>query len=123
MGLRRNFCAAVAAVRPRALDALAALRTIWPECIAAVRAESEFRGHGIVATGAIGRQRIAQDEINNDANEVGNENRQERPHHMAHPASLRVAIDIAIERDDEEKNNGIRNMKASCPACGQRDIS
>ena len=64
---------------------------------AAVWAEGEFCYDLCAAVGAGRRQLIAQNEIKNDANGVGKKDGQQRPHHVAHAALLRVAVDEADE--------------------------
>jgi len=40
-------------------------------------------------------QRLSQDKVKKDAEKVGNQNRHNRPKDGAHPATFRVAVDVA----------------------------
>src|SRR5712691_7177046 len=99
-----QFCPAVGAVDPARLDGAVALRAGEPQSGAAMRTEGETPISRFPARPAGLRQGISEQKIKDDADEVGNEDRQKRPHHIAHAAALGIAIDEADERNpDQEK--------------------
>src|SRR2546426_848454 len=92
-----HFCSAVSAVDPARLDGAVALRAGEPQSGAAMRTEGETPISRFPARPAGLRQGISEQKIKDDADEVGNENGQKRPHHIAHAAALGIAIDEADE--------------------------
>src|SRR6266478_6515542 len=71
-----------------------ALWTTRAQFVIAARAEVESRLHGIPTLRASGAQRLPQDEVDKNAQAIGNKNGHKRPKCRAHPAAFRVAVYI-----------------------------
>ena len=82
-----------------------ALRTARAQFVVAARAEVESRMDGVAALRAGAAQRLPQEKVKNDAQSVGNNNGHNRPKDGAHPASFRVAVDIADEQQKAATTN------------------
>jgi hypothetical protein len=74
------------------------LRTAQTEFASAARAKVEFGLHRASTPGAGGAQRKAQDEIEKDAQAIGNHEDHNGPKEPAHAAASCIAVDIADEQ-------------------------
>jgi hypothetical protein len=68
------------------------------EILAASRAEAKPGLNRTAAMRAQGRQRVPQEEIQDDAESIGNEDGQQRPKHAVHAPPPGIAIQIADEQ-------------------------
>src|SRR5262245_42042636 len=85
------------AMGPDRLDGALAAGADPQQGSAALRAEREVPARGGPAGGARVEERIAQQEVRDEAERVGNEERDEGPEHMAHSPSFRVPIHVGDE--------------------------
>src|SRR5260370_7226501 len=99
-----QLCPAVGADAPTSLHGAAALRAGEPQSGAAIRTEGESSINRFPAHRARARQGITEQKIKDDADEVRNENRQERPHDVTHAAAPGIAIDVADQRNPDQEN-------------------
>ncbi len=113
--LGRQFRPAMRTVRPAAFHTTPATGTCGLHCRSAMRTEYKSGRNGLRAPRARFRQGLAQDKIENDADAVGNEKRQQRPHHIRHSAPFRVAIDIAHEQHECEHDERDAKRKQNFP--------
>ena len=65
---------------------------------AAVRAERVTGLYARATARAVHQQRISQDEVENDADPVGQEDGQQGLHHVAHAAAAGIAVDVADQQ-------------------------
>src|ERR1700683_3639302 len=77
--------------------------------------ENKSRRNILGAARARLRHGLAQNEIENHADAIGNEKRQERPHHIRHTAPLRVAVDVAHEQKEYEHEERDTKGKQDLP--------
>ena len=94
---RRKRRAAPRAVAPARLDRLMALRAGGPHRRPAGRAVRVALLRRRPAGGAGHRDRVAQDEVQDDADRVRDEDREQRPEHGVHSAPPRVPAHVADE--------------------------
>src|SRR5664280_3637648 len=94
-GRRLQLRAAPGAVRPARLAGALALRARRQYAGAATGTEGVALLRPCAALRAVTGNRLAEDEVEDDADAVGDENRQQRPHHVTHAAAAGVAVDIA----------------------------
>src|SRR6516165_8410026 len=94
---------------PAWLDGIPAGRARLRQWCAAGRAEGEPATHESAAS-ALPQWGIAQNEIQYDADRIGDENRQQSPHHIAHPPSACIARNVADEQNiyRREQRNATR---------------
>ena len=84
---------------PSGLDGSAALRARFPDGGSADGTESESVFHERATVRARRYDGLAQQEVQDDAQAVEDENRQQRPHDITHPAAAGVGIHITDKRD------------------------
>src|SRR5260370_10811122 len=87
---------------------------------AAAGAECVAGLHAGAAAGTICQQRFAQDEVEDDADAVGQKDGQQGPHHITHTAAPGIAIDIAHQQrvacrgqrhhDSEQESQPLRSL-------------
>src|SRR5712691_5705416 len=99
-----QFYSAVGAVAPTRLDRAVALRAGERQPGATMRTERERSSGRFSARRARPGQRVAQQEVQDDSDGVRNEDCQQRPHDVAHVATLGIAIDEANQRNPHEQN-------------------
>src|SRR5215469_4701657 len=75
-----------------------ALRTIQPQLVTALRAEGKPALHAMSAVWTRALQRLPQHKVKKNAESVGNHNGDDCPERRAHPAPLRVAVDVAKDQ-------------------------
>src|ERR1700735_3889460 len=113
--LRRQFCSTTRAIRPAALHGVAATRACGLQRRSTMRTEYKSCRNILRAARARFRQGPAQDKVENDADAIGNEKRQQGPHHIRHPAPLRVATDVAHEQHKYENEEREAKRKQDFP--------
>jgi len=74
-----------------------ALRATRAQFVITTRAEVEPGLCGIPALRAGSLPRLSEDEVEKNSQAIGNKNGHQRPKDRAHPAALRVAVDVADE--------------------------
>src|SRR4029077_12451208 len=77
-----QLLSAVRAIRPSRLNGLITFRARGLQQSSAVRTEWKFSFFDMPAAGARLRQRVAENEVQDRANCIGNEDRQQRPHYV-----------------------------------------
>src|SRR4029077_2178584 len=90
---------AMRAIRPSGLNGLITFRARWLQQSAAVRTEWEFCLFDMPAARARLRPRVAEYEVQDHPNRIGNEDRKQRPHYVPHLPPLRIAIDVSNQRN------------------------
>src|SRR6266853_3789196 len=103
--LHRKRSAAARAVRPGGLHGIPASRATLTELRAADRAvrRSVWRDRAAFRTPALNR--LSEDEVQNDANGAGCEDRKQEPQDRAHPAPLGVSVYVAEKQNISEKKH------------------
>src|SRR6266436_6507939 len=94
-----------------------ALRAARTQLVIAPRAEVESVLHGIAALWTGAPQRLAQHEVKNDAQRVGNENGHNCPKDRAHAAAFRVAVYIADEQHKRTQHQAEQKPKQRPRPC------
>src|SRR4029077_20776615 len=110
---------AMRAIRPSGLNGLITFRARWLQQSAAVRTEWEFCLFDMPAARARLRPRVAEYEVQDHPNRIGNEDRKQRPHYVPHLPPLRIAIDVSDQRNpshlEQEKSVNEQRLTPARP--------
>ena len=108
--------AAVWAINVAKRHAALTMRTHGLQAITAARAETESGLNRRATLWAGSGKRFTQDEVQDDAESVGNEERDQRPQHPAHTAPAGIAVHVSDQqevaghdRPDKETEKGAHN--------------
>src|ERR1700680_3071895 len=114
-----QLLSAIRAIRPSGLNRLITFRARWLQQSAAARTEWEFCLFDVPAAGARLRHRVAENEVQDHPNCIGNEDRQQRPHYVPHLPPLRIAIDVSDQRNpshlEQEKSVNEQRLTPARP--------
>src|SRR6266853_703041 len=110
-----QLLSAIRAIRPSGLNGLITFRARWLQQSAAARTEWEFCLFDMPAAGARLRQSVAENEVQDHPDRIGNEGRQQRPHYVPHLPPLRVAVDVSDQRNQShhEQENSVNEQRLS----------